>query len=1303
MKNPFSRLDKRTNESGFALIIVLSAIVLLLALVVGFFSRVQTDLQSSSAFQSAGSARNLADLSVNMVESQIKAGTSGKDSQGATLGWASQPGAIRTFDTSGSLVKVYKLYSSNFNFGAKKMVDDKVDLVAELASIKDWSTNRAFFTDLNEPINGQYPILDPSGAGIVKGFDITGAPLESASGNKAPMPGAWLYILKDGTVVTPTGVKDVATVSGANPSNPIVGRIAFWTDDETSKININTAGGGPWIEPKIPTVDYAYGTGGASDKNSYPSNTGFSAFWAMPISASSAQECAMAQNQPVLREYQRYPGHPANTYLTAVFPEITNMDELFGTSNTPGIIPRLQNEGSKGGSVNTQTKVILDANRLYTSSDETIFQPSRSVNLNMTGSMASRSSFFLTASSRAPDVNLFNEPRISIWPITKTTQTADPATDISKMTAFDKLIAFCETVNSVKYYFCRLDPNSEKTDLTVGNNKNLLSYLRAKVSQPVPGFGGSGILSKYPSDTAQITTEIFDYIRSTNLRDTSMVTNPVYKYAYTSKSASTSPTGAVVPIYDSSTDTRGLGRFPTLTKVGIMFFGVAINRPGDPFKMSGTSKVYVEDRYAAGFQIGAPKSDGTDDTSPTAIPADGFLRMRAMLVFELFNPGAGYGLSFPRFSMEVTTTSGFAWSGGVQMFPTNVGKFTYTKDLDVKRGSWTAGWGGRMGCVDVAGPFLGKANIKIMQPTGTPRINQAGEFQYQAAKSYLIALNYPFVGGLGYESPDVPIDGTFPFNGGKLNVVIKDENGNVVQTFTNIELPGYGAMPVPDIPPYDNGDDKLDLRVSELRMRFDNDAIFSEADTVRSVSVQPADFRMVAAMHEVPGSLFKANATRYRSSRRLAHNFFHSYSMGHLGAALGSYGGPTVKSAVTTATPDVLITEKAEADAYTALRNGYWKTKTTVAEASWAQTASYNARTYLAETESLDGAKIDGVDLLGDWDNASGRIGDGPYDNFADEGNIPPSGTAISVPYFRTIGTVGDDTAYPTYFTPNRVMPSAVMLGSLPTGVKSGKAWQTLLFRPSKTGHPGLQTPPDYLLLDLFSMPVIEPYAISEPLSTAGRINMNYQILPYTYITRSTGVQAVLRSEQMLVLDNATDAHYFKLQNIEKQKSRWKLDLSDDKGTLKGFKTRFDSGDIFRSASEICSIWLVPDTADGAPGSPSYDTMKTWWDDYIPTADNTKESSYARIYPRLTTKSNTFTVHYRVQMLKKPRNAGNSTTWTEGVDKIGAEYRGSTTIERYIDPDDKRIPDYTDPGVTNPAPLDDFYKFRVLAQKQFNP
>ena len=31
-------------------------------------------------------------------------------------------------------------------------------------------------------------------------------------------------------------------------------------------------------------------------------------------------------------------------------------------------------------------------------------------------------------------------------------------------------------------------------------------------------------------------------------------------------------------------------------------------------------------------------------------------------------------------------------------------------------------------------------------------------------------------------------------------------------------------------------------------------------------------------------------------------------------------------------------------------------------------------------------------------------------------------------------------------------------------------------------------------------MPFVEPYLISEPLSTAGRVNLNYQIAPFSYI-----------------------------------------------------------------------------------------------------------------------------------------------------------------------------------------------------------
>ncbi|MEI9896337.1 MAG: hypothetical protein WDN28_21350 [Chthoniobacter sp.] len=60
--------------------------------------------------------------------------------------------------------------------------------------------------------------------------------------------------------------------------------------------------------------------------------------------------------------------------------------------------------------------------------------------------------------------------------------------------------------------------------------------------------------------------------------------------------------------------------------------------------------------------------------------------------------------------------------------------------------------------------------------------------------------------------------------------------------------------------------------------------------------------------------------------------------------------------------------------------------------------------------------------------------------------------------------------------------------------------------------------PRDLLLLDLFWMPVAQPYAISEPFSTAGKVNMNYDILPFRYIKRRTALNAVLADARVTAI-----------------------------------------------------------------------------------------------------------------------------------------------------------------------------------------
>jgi hypothetical protein len=107
---------------------------------------------------------------------------------------------------------------------------------------------------------------------------------------------------------------------------------------------------------------------------------------------------------------------------------------------------------------------------------------------------------------------------------------------------------------------------------------------------------------------------------------------------------------------------------------------------------------------------------------------------------------------------------------------------------------------------------------------------------------------------------------------------------------------------------------------------------------------------------------------------------------------------------------------------------------------------------------------------------------------------------------------------------------------------------------------------------------------------------------------------------------------------------------------------------------------------------------------------------------RLTTKSNTYNVHYRAQVIRQsplsPVNPGMRRTDAEfaifdsSVDKMVGEYRGSSIVERYIDPNDTRIPDYAArsggsldlgrPPATMET-LDKFYRFRVVSEKRFAP
>jgi uncharacterized protein (TIGR02600 family) len=327
-------------------------------------------------------------------------------------------------------------------------------------------------------------------------------------------------------------------------------------------------------------------------------------------------------------------------------------------------------------------------------------------------------------------------------------------------------------------------------------------------------------------------------------------------------------------------------------------------------------------------------------------------------------------------------------------------------------------------------------------------------------------------------------------------------------------------------------------------------------------------------------------------------------------------------------------------------------------------------------------------------------------------------------------------------FSPNRMMPSPVMFGSLPTGVAQGKPWQTLLFRPNgqtSGTHPGAGVPlsgppwttlPDHLVLDLFNMPVVEPYPISEPFSTAGKINMNYQIAPFTYITRDTGMRAVLDAIRLTAVpaDNATlyalgtggpTNNAGAAQWIDRTVNyRYPIDADS---TLLLFADRFANNKPFISASEICSMFLVPrpeiirnsagnyavtptqnsNSSTTASGVMTYMTgfWQTSTNGGAGTADNLRERPYVALYPRLTTKSNTYTIHVRTQSLKK-RPGSDPQTFDKTSGKVTSEYRGSVMVERFLDPN---ASDFDITATSGSNSILGPYFFRSFNSKQFNP
>lgn len=178
-----------SSRQGMALVLILGVIVLLTIMAVGLTTIMRTERAVARNNLDSVQARAFAEMAVDNATGLIRSAIDSGSANGKF--WASQGGRITVFNADGS-------------------VDN--DASRELYSKSSASGGTV---NLNQTsFSGHSPISSVVGTGSAPALNVE-----------------WINVLDNPT-------------SSANADNKVVGRYAFWVDDETSKLNANTADGG---------------------------------------------------------------------------------------------------------------------------------------------------------------------------------------------------------------------------------------------------------------------------------------------------------------------------------------------------------------------------------------------------------------------------------------------------------------------------------------------------------------------------------------------------------------------------------------------------------------------------------------------------------------------------------------------------------------------------------------------------------------------------------------------------------------------------------------------------------------------------------------------------------------------------------------------------------------------------------------------------------------------------------------------------------------------------------------------------
>jgi hypothetical protein len=211
------------------------------------------------------------------------------------------------------------------------------------------------------------------------------------------------------------------------------------------------------------------------------------------------------------------------------------------------------------------------------------------------------------------------------------------------------------------------------------------------------------------------------------------------------------------------------------------------------------------------------------------------------------------------------------------------------------------------------------------------------------------------------------------------------------------------------------------------------------------------------------------------------------------------------------------------------------------------------------------------------------------------------------------------------------------------------------------------------------------------------------------YLERKTALHGLLKSQKMLMVPNNAPDGGHRENPLDDRSNRWRYSIDRTK-TIELIQNRLTKKGLFKTASELCEIPMVPAPGPGQSvnglanpiANMSDAQWANFWNQYLQTGDNQRERPYVHLYPRVTNRSNVFTVYVRAQSIRKaPGSAVDE--FDPRKDQVSSEYRGQTTIERFIDPNDPQLRTYNPASNSNTigGAADRYYRFRIVNSKQF--